>query len=311
MPENVEAPTVTPAPAETPRPGELPRDAPKEAPAPNPADKPKDAPPTEAARLSELEKQTKRAAWEGMERAKKLKREKEELGKRESELSAREARLKEQESWESAFLKDPMRFLEKRLGPDAYDKISAAKLNGGVTPGMVQLDVEERLSATEKGWQERFEALEAKYAAKEAQATAREKADYEASAIAHVKGNAEKYPLIHVFEVADNVPTVIDEHFRRTSQQNDDGEFIPGEVLSPEQAADLMEKHLQERVEKWNAAKAKPATPATPPPQQVQRRSLNTDMNGTSVGERTPPRDDSERIRRAVAAMEAAAAARN
>lgn len=246
-----------------------------------------------------------------MERAKKLKRHNEELSKREAALAAREAKLNEQENWEQSFLKDPLRFLEKRLGPDAYDKLSAAKLAGGVTPGMVQLDVEERLSAADKTWQEKFVALEKKYEADKLQSAAQEKQAYESRAIEHVKANAEKYPLIHAFEVAENIPHVIEYHFHQTTTQDEDGNTVRGEVWTPEQAAAEMEKHLLAKVEA--ADKARAAVKAKTQPQDAtthrsetpQRRSLSTDLGGTSRQDRPPPMTEADRMKRAMAAIDA------
>ncbi len=300
------SPPQAPVDKTAPRAGEVPRDAPPEA---KPPEEPKsDGKPTEADRLKELAAQQKRITSERMKLAHEARQKRESDAKREEEFNAREAKIKEAENWEQNFVRDPIRFLSKRLGDTWYDKLSHAKLSGTVTPDMVALDVDERVLGVEKKLLERIGALEKQLTEKETRGIEQQKQEYEASAVAYVKTNAEKYPLIHAFEVLGNIPAVIDAHFNQTSSMDEAGNFVAGEVLTAEQAADLMEKSLDERFSAAAKAKALKQAPKTPPVDQrnpsPQRRTLSTDLTATSNSDSPPPTNEGERIKRAIARWE-------
>lgn len=273
-------------------------------PAPQPP-KPDGAPekPSDAERLSELEKQTKRAAYEGMKRAQEFKRQREELSKREQALLERESKVKEAETWESSFVKDPIRFLQKRLGETWYDKLSAAKLSGAVTPDMVSLEVDDRVTALQKQLQEQSESFKKMLEERDAREERRLQEEHAAQAVNYLKTNADKYPLIHAFEVQGNINAFIQNHFAQTCRYGDDGEVIPGEVWTPEEAAGEMEKYLQARLDAAVAKKSPTATNA-PNASSSPRRTLSTDLTARSTGQLPPAKDDAERRRRAFAAAD-------
>lgn len=290
-----------------------------ETPAPPPPPEPK--PPTAEERFLTLEKETKRAAHEAMRRAQDLKRDREELLKRSKEVEDREAKAKEHGTWEESFAKDPARYLEKRLGPDWYDKLSAVKVGGTVTPGMVQLDVEERVSAVAKETKAEIEALRAELKARDERDAQRQQAQTEAQvrqgAESYLAQFVDKYPLIHSFEAQDRIFPVIRAHFDETTRKDDiTGEVVPGEVWSAEQAATWMEAELEKKFSKA-IEKKRPAptpsqtvTPAAPAAHRLQtphRRTLSTDLSGSS-STWVPPKDDKERDARATAAWNAARA---
>lgn len=265
----------------------------------------------EADRLAELEKQTKRAAWEGMERAKKLKREKEEVEKSRAahgkDLEEIAAYKREREDRR----RNPAKYLAAEYGADWYDKLSKVRLDGAPTPDLIASEVDDKFAAAEKGWEEKFKALEKRYEERETQSAAREKQAYEARAVDYVKANAEKFPLIHAFEVADNITGVIEYHFHETAKQDEDGNWTPGEVWTPEQAAAEMEKALTAKVEAADKARAavkaktQAQNPTTHRSETPQRRSLSTDLGGTSRQDRPPPMTEADRMKRAMAAIDA------
>lgn len=250
-----------------------------------------------------------------MKLAHEAKRQREETAKREETLLAREAKLKEWEAEHADRRRNPAKYLAADYGPDWYDKLSSVKLNGSPPVELIASELDDR----SKSWEAKLSELDSKWAKKweERDAADSQRArDAEArEALSYVKGNAEKYPLIHAFEVADNINAVIEAHFNSTCSRDDvTGETVPGEMWTAEQAATAMEKHLSEKFDKVALAK-KPLPPpvvvasplrVTPP----QRRTLSTDMSAASPSW-TPPKDDRERQARAEAAWNAHKAARN
>lgn len=285
----------------------MPRDAPSSGGAvPAEAEQKAQAKPaTEVDRLAALEAQTKRAAWEGMQRAKDLKRQREELAKERSATTTERAELEAWKKEREDRKRNPAKYLAAEYGPDWYDKLSQVRLTGAAPADLVASEVDDRVAQLRKEMDERDAKWAKRFEEQEAKQAAQMKAEHEATAGDYLKANAEKFPLIHAFEVQGNINAVIEAHFVNTAKRGADGELEPGELLSAEQAAQMMESHLQARVdgiEKAKQAKAKAVPPTQAAVPAAQRRTLSTDMTGTSEGEGAPPKDDGERMRRALAA---------
>lgn len=218
-------------------------------------------------------------------------------------------RQAEFEAWNKAkdnAKRDPVTHLKALYGDDWYDKLTEFKLSGGkVTPELVAASVDERLEAFEKKQEAQrlkdAEAAKAQVAAEEAKVLSQWRADV----TGYVKQNAEAYELINHFEVHDRVTAKIESEFAKTQK-----------LLTPKEAADLVEKDLEERGSKSKKLGKAPATPApavttaekrTDP---LQRRTLSNDMTASTPATRPPPVDDKERRKRALEAMDAVRASR-
>lgn len=235
------------------------------------------------------------------------------------ERKANEERMRKLEDWEriqSDRRRNPLKYLSQEFGEDWYDKLTQIKVNGTTTPDLIASEFDEREKSLRDEFKSEAQKLREELEKRDAAELAREKASHEAQAVAFVKQNAEKFPLINLFEQHAAVPAAIERHFIETCEQGPDGELIPGEMWTPEQAAEAIEKQMLE-VEKKILERqkaAKPAAPQAQPSERLtgtpQRRSLSTEMTTSTGGEWTPPKDDAERMRRALAAMDNAIAAR-
>ena len=292
-----------PAPATPTRPGEVPRDPPP----PEPEKAPEADKPDEAARLSALETQTKRAASERMKLAHEARKFREESAKEKEALAKEREELAAYKKEREDRRRNPEKYLAAEYGPDWYDKLSKVKLNGAPTPDLIASEVDDRVAAVRRELEEFKAETVRREENREKQAAAAERQAYEVQAIAYMKANEAKFPLVHTFGVQGNINAVIAAHFEETLSRGPDGEVIPGEVWSPEEAASFMEKALLERYEKAKAISA-----PKPAPKVVQadtrnnspRRTLSTDMTATSTRDVPPAQDERERIRRAIAAAD-------
>lgn len=238
----------------------------------------------------------------------------EESAKREEALAAREAKLKDWEAQQADQKRNPAKYLQAAYGENWYDKLSQVKLSGSPPAELIASELDDR----SKSWESKLSELDAKWAKKweerDAQDAQRSREAEAHAALSYITSNAEKYPLVHAFEVAGNINGVIEAHFNATCSRDEvTGETVPGEMWTPEQAADQMEKHLSERYQKVALAKKPTAPTAAVVPPRVstpQRRTLSTDMSAASPSW-TPPKDDRERQQRAEAAWKAVQAARS
>lgn len=257
----------------------------------------------------------RRASSERMKLAHEAKRQREETAKREETLLAREAKLKEWESEYADRRRNPAKYLTADYGPDWYDKLSSVKLSGSPTPDLIASEVDGQVGLLKKELADVRAEFKKTLADRDAADAQRSREADAREAISYVKGNAEKYPLIHDFDVAENINAVIEAHFNSTCSRDDvTGETVPGEMWTAEQAATAMEKHLAEKYDRATLRKKPPPpTVVVASPLRVstpQRRTLSTDMSAASPSW-TPPKDDRERQARAEAAWNAARAARN
>lgn len=158
-----------------------------------------------------------------------------------------------------------------------------------------------------------------------AQQAQRQQQEYEANVVAKVKAGADKFPLIDAFAEHGSVLQEIRNHFKATTKQGPDGNWLAGEVLTPEDAAAKVEARLAEiasKFQKYFEAKAAKQDPAATPNQSrtvvssqrnetPQRRALSTTVTASSTPTRSPARDDRERMKAALAAFESASTKRS
>lgn len=242
-------------------------------------------------------------------------KQREEIAKREEGIAAREAKLKDWEAREADKKRNPAKYLAQDYGADWYDKLSQVKLSGGSTPDLIASEVDDRVASLEKKLAAQAEDFERKLTDRDSRAAEQTRADYEAGAIHHVKSNPDKYPLVHAFEVVGNIPAVIRSHFDATCSMDEKGRPVAGEVWTAEQAALEMEKALSLRVAAATKANAPPAAKPniavdaqrTSP---TQRRTLSTELTGSSTGKADAAQNEAERKARATAAWDRVVAAR-
>lgn len=235
------------------------------------------------------------------------------------ERKANAEKQKQFEEWERVQAdrrRNPLKYLSREFGDDWYDKLTQIKLSGSPTADLVLSEVEENTSKLRDEFKSEAQKLREELAARDAAEAARAKAEYEAQAVAHVKQSADKYPLLNLFEQWDAVPAAIERHFIDTCKQDAEGNLLPGEMWTPEQAALALEKQMAD-VERKLLERQKKTQPAAPQAQPADRltsapprRTLSTEMTASTGGEWTPPKDDRERYARAMAAMDNALANR-
>lgn len=219
------------------------------------------------------------------------------LAQKQQAHKEREAEYQAWQTERASTKRDPVRFLEKEFGKDWYDKLTEVKLNGGkVTPELVLETIDERLGSFEKKHEaERLKAAEAEQSKVQAEEQ-RMLETWRADVAGFVKQNAEAYELINHFEVHDRVTAKIESEFAKTQK-----------LLSPKEAADLIEKDLEERGAKSKKFGKAPAAPASADKRfdPQQRRTLSNDMAATTPAAKPLPADDRERMKRALEAMHA------
>lgn len=187
---------------------------------------------------------------------------------------------KKREADEADRRRDPVKHFREVLGDDWYDIATKAKA-GTVTPAGVSTslaDVEQRMEAR---WAEREKALRSELAEVKARDNERQRQEYLSEASQHAKSNPDKYPLLHKFKQLDDVGGFIDGHFQQTSRRDAEGNFIPGELWTPEVAAQKLEEYwagVKEMVLKAESGRATeaPARLTIVPPQGDGRTAAET-----------------------------------
>lgn len=272
-------------------------------------------PPAPDPRLAELEKATKLQAKRAQE-----------LATRHKEIETKTANLakdrEEYEQWKK--LRDdrrrnPAKYLTQDFGDDWYDKLTKYRLEGAPTGDLIASELDEREAKLTKQLAEQKADFEKRLADLQATDAKRQQQEFESNLVAKVKAS-DKFPLIAHFSEHNAVLHEVREHFKATAKQGADGKWLPGEVLTPEDAAAKVEARLAEiasKFEKYFEAKKANQQPAAPPTKSntavssqriepAQRRALSTTVTASSAPTRSPPRDERERMRAAIAAMEAA-----
>lgn len=218
----------------------------------------------------------------------------------------------EHSAWKTAHesrLRDPEAFLKQDFGEGWYDKLTEYKLNGGkVTPELVSAQVDERFAAlTKQQEDERAKVVEDE---KTRAATEHQQAwqKFQDDTKTFVDSKPDEYELINLHGAHASVVAVIEKTYADT-----------GRVLEAKEAADQVEKYLEEQIQKsletkkWKSkAKLPPAVPgAEKRPESAQPRTL-TNAHGAVSTPPPPsgPSTEAERMARAIAAGEAVRKAR-
>ncbi len=230
--------------------------------------------------------------------------EKQKLSAEQASFAAQKARFEEEDAlWKA----NPAQVIEKRLGDKWYDVLTQIQLNEGrPTPDMVaKTTVVKELEAFKKAQEEEREAAKA-----EAQKAERAKfeqtlAEFRQEVQDFVKApeNQEAYELVNLHDASEVVLATIEEHFQRTKKAG------KPQIMSITQACDLVEKYLEEQVERStktkkfsarvsphpapNGAKVEAKSPSEP----VPPRTINNNLTSSAHGARPLSRE--ERIARA------------
>lgn len=228
----------------------------------------------EALKAAEAEKAekdqfaTKFAALSRKERA---------VARKEKELQARISTLDQKEKdyerllkLEETILSNPLVYLREK-GYD-FSKLAEIELNSGnLTPEMQMKQLEEK-------WQRKLEeevgSVKQKLQEKEAM-EAQKNVDQRIGEFVNeietfVESNSDKYELINIQGAIQDVYQLIEDRFAQTIEYDENGEKIEGtgEILSIEEACDYIERHLENEVKKFTAAKKfnlnKTAAPSAP-----------------------------------------------
>lgn len=195
-------------------------------------------------------------------------------------------------------LRNPAKYLEQEYGPEWRKTLTEVAEKGTPPAALVASevgDVEKRLTAK---LEEVAKSLEDKFSAQQKAETERALRAADESAVAHVKANTEAFPLINAWDALASVPASIRQHFDETCEW--DGETLtkPGEVWTPQQAAEDLEKKFNALVDKAVAiravAKPKGAAPTLPPAVTAPKTT-----EPPKPGEWRPVRDDREAADRA------------
>lgn len=213
----------------------------------------------------------------------------------------------EYEAWKqqrTQATRNPEVLAKEVWGDNWYDKLTEFRLNGQqVTPDIIAQTVSEQLSAFEKRQADARAAQEATQR-EQAQAQAQQAYDnFKQETHAFVAGRGEEYELINLHGAHNLVTRAIEQHFEATQK-----------IMTAKEAADLVEAHLAEQVQKSLATKRFTAKAQPQPNGESQRegsaqpRTLTNALTGSTPApnEGVSMYSDAERIRRAIAAGEAA-----
>lgn len=194
--------------------------------------------------------------------------------------------------------RNPDKYLKADYGDDYYDKLTRLKTDGVVPADLIASEMDERVASLQKKHEELAQSLEKKLADAQTQENERAKAQYLNQATEYAKANAEKYKAIAHFKEFGSVAAEIQNHFRATCKQDDEGNWLPGETLTPEKAADTVEKRIAGLAEQFRSYFAAETPKATTTP-EAPKRQEPTRRREEEVPDR--PLTDRERLLRAYA----------
>src|ERR1700755_79553 len=243
------------------------------------------------------------------------------------------SKLGEYEKREQMARTRPIEFLKTTYG-DKWQETLRELLVSGVAPGeMIQGEVERRRGDFQKQLEERDAAAkrQAEEAAKAQEMAARR--EVLRSAAEYYKASEKEYPVFKRLGSPERVAAVIaqriESEFWATAKKSETGE---GRILSPKEAADLIEteilgyveeaasheKYKPKFLEKLQPAKPggtmpqgaqaaptqKPQVVQQQSPEQQPRRTLSNNLTGSTQNQ-TPAMTDAERRERALSARQA------
>jgi len=239
-----------------------------------------------------------------VEQSKSIKASEAKLAEREAAIAAREAKIAKSESlWET----DVFAAIKERTGMD-YNALTLAQLDGKYSMPEETDPIKVAKKTIEDFKKEMAQKEEeqktATQKAKEA-ADAKQKSDLEAAWEAYntevqefVSANKDEYELISTYNQQSLIAETVDEFYKQNKR-----------VLSVKEAADLVEKYLEDEAKKALGTKKfskqpeKPAADAKSVGEPKITRTLNNSMQPTAASV-LPAVSEADRMKRALAAME-------
>ena len=238
---------------------------------------------TAFAALAQAEKVKREGVLQLKSERTKLDQERQAIAAEKAVLEKSKRELAEYADWKAKAKASPLDVM-KALGID-YDAATAQRLNGGKpTAEQIVAPLAEKLTTLEqKLAQEREEGTKAAQAKRQAEIAEVEKR-FEASCASFVEGS-DKHPLTKVYEGSHLVGEVIREHWKQ-QEASAEVEGTTPKMLSIQEAADLVEKHFEEKFTRaQEAKKPKTETPAAGnTPKKPEVKSLSTDLGTSTVG---------------------------
>lgn len=257
-------------------------------------------------RFAALARKEEQIVQKANQERQKLAEEKKLIEQEKAQIQPIRQRIQEEDSlWEI----NPLEVM-KRHGWD-YDKLTKLVLNGEKPTAdiLAKQAAKKELEAYKKQQQEEKEkesnTLAEKQKEEAKQRFEKTLAEYRQGTDDFIKEHAEKYELINFHEATEVVLATIEEHYQRTKKAG------KAEIMSRETACDLVEKFLEDKMDKAVAlkkvsAKVSPkpaeANGQSKPPAPVQTRTqttINNNMTTSATTNRALTRD--ERIKRALA----------
>jgi hypothetical protein len=216
----------------------------------------------------------------------------------EAKIAEEKAKLEAFERTKASAKQDPFKLLEE-LGL-TYEDLTTMMLNDKKPPADLAVRaVRDELENFKRQQEEERQRI---LVEQQQQAQAQQQkiiAEFRAGCLDFVKKHDAEYELINVYDAGNLVVDVIEQHFAQTQK-----------ILTTQEAASLVEKHLEEQAEKVFSSKKWKSRTSVPPPvadpeKQVaaQQRTLSNTLT-SSTPAAISQRVESDRMKRALAALE-------
>lgn len=199
------------------------------------------------------------------------------------------AELAQVEAWKAAqglAKTNPLAFLEQQ--GLTYEQLTQLMLSGGQdSPAAAAKAVEQRLDAKIQSIEAREQAAKDAQAARQAEESRRTIETHEREAVEFVTGAADKYELTNMLGMQEEVPKLIRLAYQKAVKAGE-----TPKVMTFEEAADLVEKHLEAQAVKVQKAKkfqAKEAPKSAPQGEKRSVESAGTLTNDLTVSTSGPP----------------------
>lgn len=186
------------------------------------------------------------------------------IKQRESEIAQREARIKESETKYQSYEQtkqqarlNPIKYLQE-AGLTPEDLVQFQLNNGSPTPDLQYQQLRSELEETKRSLKEKEEAQVQQTQAQQQRAADQAISDFKTSISDHIQGKPEDYELILAAsdtpeDAANFIYDIVDAHWKqsveRYEESGNDPKLKP-KVLSMDEAAGLLEKAYEEKMEK-------------------------------------------------------------
>lgn len=235
-------------------------------------------------------------------------------------LKDMEEKLASYDTREKSWRDNPLNYL-KDTGKTYQDVTEKVLADGELTPKEVEAKLRAEIEALKNGLSKDKEETEKTAAARAEREQAETVAAYKESLKDFVGSQKDSLKLTSAFDTDANlIYETIEAHFNQTAEKDEDGNILkPGKILSNKEAADMVEKYLVSELHKGMQAmgyavpgeeKKEEESPATSLagaqiPAKPQTKTLTNNLQGPASVLGVSAKTDSDRMARAMAAMEA------